>query len=111
TENAQLVVYYFGEGEGGDAESNVARWVGEFTGSSTPSKTEKRTVGSLAVTVVSVDGTYDGGMAIAGGPPPGPKAGWALLGAIAETPAGPWFFKMTGPKATVTAAKPAFDAL
>jgi hypothetical protein len=34
-----------------------------------------------------------------------------LLGAIVETPRGPWFFKMTGARATVEAARPAFDAL
>jgi hypothetical protein len=36
---------------------------------------------------------------------------WALLAAIAETSGTPYFFKLTGPLATVKAARPAFDAM
>lgn len=41
----------------------------------------------------------------------GAHAGWALLGAIVEAPEQPYFFKLTGPAATVHAARPAFEAL
>ena len=39
------------------------------------------------------------------------RSGYALLGAIVETPGGPYFFKLTGPKATVAGAKATFYKL
>jgi len=60
------------------------------------------------VTVVRAEGTYASGMP---GGPTTPKPGWALLGAIAEGPSGAVFFKLTGPKKGVAAARPAFEAL
>jgi hypothetical protein len=114
-EPAELAVFYFGAGQGGAIDSNINRWLGQFTGADgapvKASKNEKRTVGTLPVTIVSAEGTFDGGMMMPGAAPPAPKTGWALLGAIAETPSGPWFFKMTGPKATVAAARAGFDEL
>jgi hypothetical protein len=43
--------------------------------------------------------------------PTGKKAGYRLLGAIVEAPAGNVFFKLTGPAATIAAAQADFDAL
>jgi len=116
TEDGELVVFYFGQGQGGSVDSNVSRWVGQFQGAdgqplTAPTKTDKKTVGTLPVTVVSAEGTFGGGMAMPGGPPPTVKSGYALVGAIAETPGGPWFFKLTGPKSTVAAASAAFDKM
>jgi hypothetical protein len=34
-----------------------------------------------------------------------------LLAAVVEGPGGPWFWRLTGPEATVGAAKPQFDDL
>jgi hypothetical protein len=34
-----------------------------------------------------------------------------LIGAVVEGPGGPWYFKLTGPDATVTAQKEAFLAM
>jgi hypothetical protein len=67
-------------------------------------------VGALPVTITAVGGRFTGG-GMPGGPPSTPRDDWALLAAIAETPTGPWFFKLTGPRATVQAARPAFDEL
>jgi hypothetical protein len=44
-----------------------------------------------------------------GAPPP--KVGQGMLGAIVESPSGLWFFKLTGPEATVKAARASFDAM
>jgi hypothetical protein len=46
---------------------------------------------------------------LGGAPTPHPH--WTLLGAIVETSGSPYFFKMTGPQATVRAAHVAFDRL
>jgi hypothetical protein len=111
TENAELVVFHFGEGQGGSVDSNVKRWVGQF-GATEPGKSEKKTIGTLPVTVISVEGTYNSGMpTMAGGAAPEPKSNYALVGAIVEAPSGPWFFKLTGPKATVTSARAGFDQM
>jgi hypothetical protein len=37
--------------------------------------------------------------------------GWALLGAIVETPGSPYFFKMLGPSPSIQTARPSFDRL
>ena len=39
------------------------------------------------------------------------RKGWSLLGAVVETSSSPYFFKMTGPTASVKAARGAFMAL
>jgi hypothetical protein len=46
-----------------------------------------------------------------GGGPVEPAPGSQLLGAVIEGPGGPWFFKVTGPTDTVSAAAAAFDEM
>lgn len=95
---------------GGDVTSNVERWKKQFTGEPR-SNVEERTVGSLKVTVVTVEGTFTG-MAMPGAPAAGPKDSWMMLGAIVEGAKGdPHFFKLTGPAKTVESARKAFDEL
>jgi hypothetical protein len=96
---------------GGDMNSNIARWKGQFD---PPAEADiaERTVGDLKVTIVNMGGTYKG-MAMPGAGAAGPKEGYALLAAIVswEGHGDPYFFKLTGPKATVDAARPAFEEL
>jgi hypothetical protein len=94
---------------GGDVQSNVGRWVKQFAESPEP-KTSERTAGELKVTIVELEGTYQG-MAAPGQQAAGPKQGYAMLAAIVEGPGDPHFFKMTGPKKTVDAARGGFDEL
>jgi hypothetical protein len=91
---------------GGDIASNIERWTGQFAGAGEP-KQQSRTVKGLAVTVVELEGTYTNGM----DPNGKPKTGWALLAAIVKAPGQPYFFKMTGPAATVHGARAAFTTL
>jgi hypothetical protein len=96
---------------GGGIEPNIQRWIGQFEGASKDKRTSK-TVHGLKVTIVEVGGTYSGGMMMPGAAAAaGPKTGWALLAAIVDVGDTPYFFKMTGPSATVQAARPKFDAL
>jgi hypothetical protein len=107
-EPAECGVFFFGSGQGGSVEDNVARWVGQFEGGPKPTRS-KRTVSGLAVTSVDVSGTY-----LSGGPMTTVKTrkeGFRLLGAIVEAPEGNVFFKLTGPAATVKAAGPEFEAM
>ena len=109
--DAELVVFYFGPGQGGDAMSNARRWAGQFRQPDgrdpAAMKTREADVGGLKVTTVEVRGTYSGGM----GGAVEEKAGHQLLGAIAAGPDANWFFKLTGPEKTVTAQKAAFEGL
>jgi hypothetical protein len=112
---AECVVFYFGPGQGGDAQSNAERWASQFTQpdgrpSESVMKTSNLTVGGLAVVLVEVTGTYAGGMGM-GGPAASPQPDAMLLGAIVPGPDANWFFKLTGPAATVKTQRGAFEAM
>jgi hypothetical protein len=62
------------------------------------------------VTVVSITGYFLGGGMTPGAPAPAHPS-WGLLAAIVETPGSPYFFKLTGPEATVKAARREFDTM
>jgi hypothetical protein len=110
--DAECVVFYFGPGQGGDPTSNANRWASQFHTEEgrgqAPLKTRSLEASGMKVLLVDVAGTYVGGM---GGMDSGPKAGYALLGAIVEGPESNWFFKLTGPEKTVAAQRPAFEQM
>ena len=110
--DGECAVFYFGPGQGGDPMSNATRWAGQFTlpdgrSAADAMTTSKIPVGSLEVLVVEVAGTYNGGMTMTSAPAT-PMPGYRLLGAIAPGPDANWFFKLTGPDATVAAQREAF---
>jgi hypothetical protein len=109
-EDGDLGVFYFGPGQGGGLDPNVDRWVKQFKGTKLEDvKRADRSIGGLVAHTVEIpSGTYDPGP-MGGGK--GPKENYALLGAIVEAPSGSYFFKLVGPKATVTKAKKPFLAL
>jgi hypothetical protein len=109
--DAECVVYYFGPGQGGDPRANALRWATQFKqpdgrDSAQLLKTTPIDVGGLTVLLVEVNGTYDNPMVNNEA-----KPGYMLLGAVAEGPDANWFFKLTGPEATVQAQRQAFDRL
>jgi len=93
---------------GGTTDANIERWLGQFDDAGRDTRTA-RILHGMTTTVVEVHGTFTGGMAM--GTAPASHPGWALLAAVVETPGSPYFFKMTGPTRSVTAAHGAFDAL
>jgi len=112
----ECVVFYFGPGQGGDASANVSRWAEQFRQpdgqpSTAKMKTSTFDVGGMHVLQVEVTGIYSGGGMTIGMPPAGEKAGYMLLGAIAEGPDANWFFKFTGPEATVRANRAAWERM
>ncbi len=109
---AELVVYYFGAGGAGGVEANLDRWIKQFAqadGSSSNEKarTDKKTVAGMQVTLVEVTGRYVAAVR-PGAAETHDKPDHMLLGAIVETATGPYYFKMVGPKDTVTAARKDF---
>jgi hypothetical protein len=103
-EDAEMAVFYFGRDEGGSTEANIQRWIAQF-GDAKPGdvKRTERSANGMKQTLVELEGTYSGsGMP---GTPTTHKAAYRLLGAVVETPLGSYFFKMTGPKKTIEAAR------
>ena len=108
-EAGECAVFFFGPGQGGGVDDNVARWAKQFEGAPVPKRTSA-TVGGMRVTRAEVAGTY----LAPGGPmmqSTGKRTGYRLLGAIVEAPGGNVFFKLTGPAGTIGAAQAELDAL
>ena len=112
-EDASLVLYFFG-GQGGSAEANIDRWIGQMQQpdgkpSKDAAKRTAMTVNQLPISLVDVTGTYVAEMS------PGSadrlnKPGFRLEAAVIETPGGPYFVKLTGPAKTVARWDGSFTA-
>jgi len=108
-EPGECGVFFFGKGQGGSVDDNLARWEKQFEGGPAPKRSAK-TVHGFKVHLLELSGTY----LASGGPmmqSQGKKPGWSLRGAIVEAPYGLVFFKCIGPDATVKAAAKEFDEL
>jgi hypothetical protein len=104
-EDASLVVYYFGQSQGGGAAANVERWVSQMKqpdGADTKSKTKEAssTVNGLKVTTVDITGTYTGETAPGSGTFHN-DPNYRLQAAVVETPKGSYYLKLFGPEKTV----------
>lgn len=113
---AELTVFYFGADQGGSVDANIARWLGQFTqpdGSNTADKAvrEQRAIGGVTVTTIETTGTFGGGMAMPGAQATGAVPEAMLLGAIANGPKGPVFFKLVGGRSSVERAREGFNSL
>ncbi len=111
-EDAEMVVFYF-QGGGGGVQANIDRWIGQFTkADGSPAddvaKTSHKVSHGIPITTVDVTGTYVAGMGSMTTDSKG-KPNFRMLGAVAESNSGPWFFKLTGPVKTVTKWEPSFE--
>ena len=111
-EDAEVIFFYFGQGEGGSVEANIARWQSQFT--SPDGKPVKPTVqhlkaSGLPVTTVELTGSYARGMGM--GPAAVPTPDQMLLAAIVETAQGNLYIQMHGPRTAVAANRDAFLAM
>ena len=114
TDDAQLVIYYFGPNGAGPIEDNIDRWCGQFEqpdgrGSREAAATAERDVHGLAVTTIDLSGTYVAETS----PGSGERVNqpeYRLLGAIIETDAGPYYAKLVGPAQTVARWQGRYDA-
>jgi hypothetical protein len=112
---AECAVFFFGTGQGGDVEANIARWISQVKqpdGSDSKANAVRAEVKSACcmITTVEVAGSY---MASSGPmmQTTAEKPGFVLLGGIAPGPQGNVFFKLTGPKATIGKVKEGFLAM
>ena len=105
-EDASLVIYYFGAGQGGNVQANIDRWINQMqqsdgSASKDKAKTEDLTVNGLKVSTVDVMGTYTAEMAPGSGDRHN-NANYRLRAAVIETPKGNYFAKLVGPANTVS---------
>jgi hypothetical protein len=105
TEDASLVLYYFGQGQGGSVQANLDRWVGQMqqpdgSSSKDKAKTETMKANGLNVTLLDVAGTYTAEMTPGAGDRQN-KSNYRMRAAVIETPRGPYFIKLTGPTKTI----------
>ena len=112
TPAAEVAVFNFGPGQGGDADSNIQRWLGTIIqpdgAPSAPVATRNRfTAGAWTISYVEVAGTLLP-QNMPGAPARPQQEGSRLAGAILESGDTRWFVRITGPDATVAAAVPGF---
>jgi hypothetical protein len=109
-EATEVMVFYFGQHEGGDSEANIQRWISQFPDAKPADiKRSERTTNGMKQRIVEVEGTFAAGPMAQ--PPSAPKGNYGLVAAVVETPGGSYFFKMTGPKKGIETAKRGFYAL
>jgi hypothetical protein len=107
---AEMAVFFFGAGQGGGVDANITRWLSQMdTDPGTIPDRSTFEANGLTVNVIDAVGTLrPSGMGI------GPKTALPdqrLIGAVVEGAGGPWFFKATGPKATLGAERDRFLAM
>lgn len=100
--DAQMAVFFFGAGGGGGVEANLKRWEGQMEASA-PAERDTMVVGTWTVHWVEVPGTLK--PSTMGTGPTEPQPNYRLLAAVVAGEGGPWFFKVTGPDATVKNAR------
>lgn len=105
---ADVTFFFFGDGQGGDVQANVQRWLGQFTGKPDANKVQPQDFNGVKVTLVSAEGTMK---ASPFGGQPDDQPDFALLGAIIEQPDGAVFVKLTGPSDLVKASNEKFVAM
>jgi hypothetical protein len=111
--DAELVVFFFGPGQGGGADANLTRWKGMFvppTGKTIDevAKVETFKVGGADVTTLDLHGTYKWKPA-----PMAPneelRPDHRMIGVVFASPQGPYFMRFVGPEKTVAKNKKDFD--
>ena len=113
-EDAELVVFYFGPGEGGTVEANLNRWYGQFaqpdsSASADKAQVTRDTADGMNLTMVDLDGTFIAPL-MPGTPESYNKPDFRMLAAVLETSEGPYFFKLVGPKKTIAQHAANFNA-
>lgn len=102
-EQAEVIVFYFGAGQGGGPEANITRWVGQFKPVNgkpvQPMVTKMKTTGGFQVTWVEIQGDYARGVGV--GPIGEYRSDQMLIAGITQTPRGNLYFQLHGDRGTV----------
>lgn len=115
SEDGELAVFYFGNKGAGGVDETFQRWAGAFDDAArAKAKQTTRKAAGMDARFFEVVGTFDSSKTMApimGVDAGGPPKEMALVGAILSAPDGPYYFKLSGPKATIAAARPGFDKM
>jgi hypothetical protein len=103
--NGDLAVFFFGVGGGGPVEDNLSRWADQMV-SSAPPKREAFEANGYKVTWLDISGTLKPSSMGMGPATDQPNS--RMYAAVVEGEGGPWFFKATGPDATMAPQREAF---
>lgn len=106
--HAEVAVFYLGPSANVPPDETLQRWASSFdTASAKAAKRTMRSVGAYSAHLLEVSGTHqESSMMAREGESEGVvRPDWMLLGAIVVTPAGPYYFKLLGPKEVVGGAR------
>ena len=109
--DAHFIVYYFGAGQGGSAELNIARWQSQFStpeGAAVEAQVEGFESNGMPVVVAELRGDYARGVGMTANAEKLPDH--ILRAAIIDTAQGKLFVHLYGPATTVERERAAFDA-
>jgi hypothetical protein len=108
SDDAEVVVFFFGASQGGNVEANLERWREQFSGfdGSPVHEVVTRDTTTFPLTIAEFEGTYRRGIGM--GSPDSVRTGQALVATIVETPRGALFIQLFGPASHVAAARGAF---
>jgi hypothetical protein len=109
---AEVIVYYFGKGQGGSPTANLDRWKGQFSnpdGGPIVEKVSNEKLGDIALTIAEYRGTYARAVG-QGSSAEDARPNHILIAVVAETPRGTLFFQCFGPVASVESARASYLA-
>ncbi len=108
--DGQLTIFFFGVGGGGGIEANLQRWAGQvqINDGEEPFR-DTFDAGPFKVHYMELGGTILPSRMGTG--PTTAQPNQRLMGAVVEGPGGPWFFKATGPEATMDSQRAAFKKM
>ena len=107
---AEVVVYFFGKGQGGPPDANLARWKSQFSnpsGGPVQERVTRDTTGAFPITIAEYRGTYARGVGT-GSDENAALPDHVLIAVVAQTPRGTLFFQCYGPTAAVEAQRAAY---
>ena len=112
--DAELVVFFFGQGQGGDTQANLDRWKKQFEPPAGKKLEDVSKVGTVKLasgqaTVLDVHGTYQWKASPMAPGPAEPRANHRMLAVVLETPKGNYYIKLVGPEKTIEKNKKSFD--
>lgn len=106
----ELAFFYFGQGQGGSVEANLARWIDQFQ--EKPGvldvTVQTKQIGGTRVHLFKARGTYLSGMP---GGPRTPTPATTLLAGALESPRGNVFVRLPAPNALADAVESQFRAV
>ncbi len=107
---AEVVVYFFGKGQGGPPDANLSRWKSQFSnpsGGAVYESVTRDTSGLFPLTIAEYRGSYARGIGT-GADADAARPNHTLIAVVAETARGTLFFQCFGPAAAVAAQKAAY---